>query len=275
MAEPNAGFIPDSEIARTHGSKLAESANFKGLSQNMDPELYEPPRRFVYVYSVVDPRPTPLMRYLPPLVKNLRIPELKPGERYTLVTKISDPMLQPDYDVDSGQKKVHRHNGLKVAQDIVYPENVTLDQDFQLKPEHVYAEGNNYGHLGVFWSLNNPPTEEEISKAVARKERYYRALLEQARVLETSDPKRMNEVLSINHHCAADYFGEEFAWHRTAKKPMACDNCGEPIKPGVAFHRSTDGIICVLDWKRTVDAGVRKPEDVPESKRWWKEKVKA
>ena len=255
---------------RSQAMSAAENQRF--ISPFLDPELTRKPEYLVYVYSVVDPRPEQyhLVRNIPPLIRNLRINELKPGERFTLVTTLAHPVNQPD--VDTNDQRINRaHNAQKVAQSIVNPENVTLNQDAHIAPDKSFTEGNDYGKLGVFWSLNNPPTDEELNKAIRRKEAFYRMRLDQACALEASDPKSLYAFLTPTDHVAADYFGEEFSWHKVSQRSATCPNCGETMRAGAAYHRNVDGILCVIDWKRCVEAGVKKRADVPEEKRWWDE----
>lgn len=268
---------------------MSDSENLKYVSPYLDPDLTRKPEYFVYVYSVVDPRPDGyhLIRNAPPLIHNLVIAELKPSERYTLVTKLPHPVNQAGVDTQE-QRVNYAHNAQRVAQDIVNPENITLNQDATLRAEQSFTEGNDYGKLGVFWSLNGPgasefghleePTDEEVAKATARKEKFYRRRLDQARALEASDPKSLQLFLTPTDHVAVDYFArvyesdEQFAWHKVMRMPDKCPNCGEAVKKDVAFHASAalGGILCVIDWKRAVEAGVKKLKDVPESKRWSK-----
>lgn len=250
---------------------MSDSENLRHVPDFLDPELTRKPEYFVYIYSVVDPRPESyhLIRNAPPLIHNLQIAELKPGEAYTLVTKFAHPVNQAGVDTQE-QRVNYAHNAQRVAQDVVNPENITLNQDASMRPDQSFAEGNDYGKLGVFWSLNSPPTEEEVNKAVKRKETFYRRRLDQARALEASSPKDLFVYLTPTDHVAADYFGEEFSWHKVSRKPETCVNCGESVKAGVAFHASAalGGKVCVIDWQRAVEAGAIKLKDVPESKRW-------
>ncbi len=55
----------------------------------------------------------------------------------------------------------------------------------------------------------------------------------------------------------------------TAK--IDCPNCGSKIPMTAKFHYD-NGRICILDWEGAWLAGAVKKEDVPEPKRWWKEK---
>jgi hypothetical protein len=262
---------------RSRDMSLGE--NTKYISPFLDPELTRKPEYFVYVYSVVDPRPDSyhLIRNCPPLIRNLRIAELAPGERYTLVTKLPHPVNQPDVDTQD-QRINHAHNAQRVAQDVVNPENITMNQDATLAPEKTFTEGNDYGKLGVFWSLNDPPTDEEVAKAIKRKETFYRKRLDQARALEASSPASLQAYLTPTDHVAVDYFArvyesdEQFSWHKVMRMPDRCSTCGEAIKAGVAFHRTVDGLLCIRDWRGAVNAGVKTKADVPEDMRWWGKK---
>lgn len=250
--------------------KMSANENMFGVDPRLNVRSIRKPEYFVYVYSVVDPRPDGyhLQRSCSPLINNFRIPELQPGERWTLAAKVPEPVNQRWLDPASNQWRVDEHEGKRVAQDIVNPENVTLNQDASLPADKSFTEGNDFGKLGVFWSLNYPPTDEEVAKAIKRKEAFYRKRLDQARALEASDPKALHAYLTPTDHVAADYFGEQFSWHKLSLKPSTCPNCGESIKTGVAYHRNVDGVICVIDWRGAVNAGVKKLKDVPEDKRW-------
>lgn len=276
--------MPDATIASTsidetgmfNSRSMAETRRAQQADYGpdyVDPNQMRKPDFFVYVYSVVDPRPADkkLRRALPPLIPELEISEVKPNERYTLVTKIGSPMQQPLMR-ENGERYIGYHDARRIAMDIVNPDNLTLDQGKTVDASRSFSLGNDFGRLGVFWSLNNPPTDEEVALAIARKEAFYRSRLEQARVIETSDPKALYQYLTTTDHVAADYFGEEFSWHRKQVKPENCPNCGEPIKSGAAYHRNVDGIMCVIDWKRAVNAGVKTRDDVPMESRWWKDK---
>jgi hypothetical protein len=113
------------------------------------------------------------------------------------------------------------------------------------------------GAKGVFWSLNNPATEEEIKAAYARLEKRYKYLLDQARTVETSNPKMLSEILSPEHFQAAEYFHTETNWHTKVMHKDNCPRCGTPATVGAPFHALEGGGICVGDWKAAIKAGVR------------------
>jgi hypothetical protein len=256
-------------------NKASHDKNQAEFDSNVDPtlrpEIYHEPKFFVYVYSVVDQRPQgeKLVRMLPPLLPRLEIAELKEGEKWTLAATIPHPINQHDSNLN-GERFSTEHSALRMAMDIVNPANYSLDQD--RKPNSLTAVGDNYGVLGVFWSRNYPPTEEEVNKAIARKEAFYRERLDMAGRLEVSNPKALQEFISINDHIAADYFGLQFSWHKSLTKSFACEQCGEQIKNSeIAFHPMTSvpGVLCIRNWQKAVDAGVKTKADVPEGKRWW------
>ena len=255
--------------------RMSDGENLHGVDPWFNPGSVRKPDSFVYVYSVVDPRPDGyhLVRDCSPLIHKLQIAEVPHGERYALVTTIPQPVNQRWLDPASNQWRVDEHEARRVAQDVVNPENITLNPDASLAADKSFAEGNDYSKLGVFWSLNNPPTDLEIDKAIKRKEAFYRRRLDQARALEASSPKDLQAFLTPTDHVAADYFGEEFTWHRVSKKPETCSQCGESVKAGVAFHpmAAMPGVLCIRDWRAAVNAGVKKLKDVPEDKRWDKQ----
>jgi hypothetical protein len=143
--------------------------------------------------------------------------------------------------------------------DILNPDNLGLDQDAViLNPTSI---GNNLGEKGVFWSLNEVPTHEELQKAQKRMEEYYRRLVDKANTTQAAEPGKLPDILTPEHLAAAAYleenFGMQFVWHTRMARLEDCAICGEKAKAGVAFHRTDDGGVCVRDWARAVKAGAR------------------
>jgi hypothetical protein len=69
------------------------------------------------------------------------------------------------------------------------------------------------GAKGLFWSLTNPPGKMQIKLAKKRMEKRYTMLLEQARTVQSTDPKQLKSILTPEHHAAAEYFGGNYIWH--------------------------------------------------------------
>jgi hypothetical protein len=225
-----------------------------------DPSMTRPPEYYVYLYTISKREFTV---YRAPLIRSLIIPACGPTERYRLVTRLSQPFPQPDTDPKNGDVIVHdrgkSHDARYIAQDICNPDNMTLDQNAYvgMNDRLVSGYGTNLSAQGVFWSLSNPPAEEEIKAAERRREIYYGKLWEQANMLAAADPKALAVALTQDHHMAAEYFGREASWHQILRPMADCPNCGEKIKPGIAFHKNQElGIICVIDPGRARAAGV-------------------
>ncbi len=257
MAEVNA-------TAPMHNAGLSESmtkANNRTFNFNLQDYLYgRKPDFFVYLYNVSEQS---FDVYRPPLFANIHIPGRKRGEEYAVAARLPSPLLAPQGSVDSDELTTNLMDTRRVCMDICNPDNLSLDQNAVIaKPTNI---GNNLSSKGVFWSLNSPPTEEEVKQAVTRMEAYFNKVLEKMKAMETSDPKGMLELIGPEAHTAADYFGIETSWHGKRSRPMDCPNCGDRIKAGVAFHKTDEGTLCILDWKRAVASGVRTRQQAIDS----------
>jgi len=247
----------NASLGRQHGFTSPTSVAL-GAEKNLqdgswDANLFRPPDYWVYIFTVSD-REFAISQ--PPLIRSFTIrPKIK-GQRYTLVAKLPCPFLQIDREGAVGDLMVRAHQGEKVAQSICNPNNPTLNQDASLPAQTILGLGVDLNCQGVFWSRNAKPTEDELKGAERRRERYYEALLERARTLEISNPKELEYLINQDYHMAAEYFGVETSWHRKLVKFEECPNCAEQIKPGVAFHRHSSGIICIVDPERAAKAGV-------------------
>lgn len=190
-----------------------------------------------------------------PLIKELVIPARKEGEKYALVTSLPSPFKFPKGNVDSNDIDIVIIDGRRMAMDIINPDNLTLDQDAVITGS--FSVGQNMGRLGVFWSLNEVPTETELAAATRRLETYYRSLLTEARAVETSNPQALPAVLTPATHAAADYFHETFNWHKKEVHLENCPRCGSPARVGAPFHPMEGGGLCIGDWDAAIRAGVR------------------
>ena len=190
-----------------------------------------------------------------PIIKEMTIPARKEGEKYARVTKLPSPFKMPKGNVDSNDIDIVILDGRRMAMDIVNPDNLSLDQDAVITGS--FSVGQNMGNLGVFWSLNEEPTEAELAAATRRMEKHYRSLLTDARSIETSNPQALPAVLTPTLHAAADYFHETFNWHKRETHKENCSRCGMPANFGAPFHALEGGGLCVGDWDAAIKAGVR------------------
>ena len=268
MVEANYSFTG---INKTLSAKQASVFNLDAVFSPYNYLLSKEPDYYVYLYNVSDQH-FKVTRM--PVLRDAIIPgklgegiskeafdKLKESGRATpkwvLATKLPSPVVIPRTTTESDQVTFDAEDGRRFAMDIVNPENLGIDQDAVIDPTYVFSQGNNLGAKGVFWSRNFPPTEEEVKAAEKRLGLFYEAKLREARAVETSAPAKLLDMLSPEHHFAADHFGEQFSWHGKKVKAIICDQCGERTRENAAFHKMEDGGLCILSWPRAVTAGVR------------------
>lgn len=211
-----------------------------------------------------------------PIFRNVMIPACPKDKRYITFMRINHPVQIPTADPNdvSGPVKMVVESAKRAALCVCNPSYIGNDLSVQDNPPPAWAQiasGEcNLTRQGIFASMNETPTEEELKKAENRRVAYYKQIFEEANGLNRSDPKRLQEVLNQDHHLAAEMFGQDVDWHRVTTPKVECPNCGEKVKEGIAFHYS-NGARCVLDWERAYLAGAVKKEEVPEPFRWWAE----
>ena len=219
------------------------------------------------------------------LTGRVEVPACQPGQRYVQFhLPLPEPFPQRVEDVfGTGADPFVYHRGRagakRIAQDICNPSNPTLNQKIddygKIDPYFAVQNGTNFAKHGVFWSVNNPPSDEELQDAEARRDRFLRGCINLYDQFSREDPKQLTRLMQENGfdirdvRIALEHFGEDRQGFEKHVPKSDCPNCGEKIKAGVAFHKDSDGDLCVIDWKRTCEAGKRTREQVPEGKRWW------
>jgi hypothetical protein len=232
-------------------------ANNGSFNFNANEYLFSRPAEFqVYIFSISE-RSYEVFR--PPYFKKLVLIGKKNKDQYVKCASLPHPLNVPDCNVDSSEISTKPMDARRVAMDIINPDNLGFDQDAVIS--NPTSIGNNLGEKGVFWSLNEIPTDEELARAKHRMETYYKTLTDKANTVHASDPGKLPDLLTPEYLAAAAYneenFGMSFAWHAKQVRLEVCDICGERAKAGVAFHRTDDGGVCVRDWARAVKAGAR------------------
>jgi len=196
----------------------------------------------------------------PPIISTMKLVGKSPKQKYATCARFPQPLLTPQSNVDSNEVTIAPMDCRRFVMDIINPDNLgnrPEDQDAIITSRS--NVGNDLGAKGVFWSLNEVPTDAEISSAIARMEKYYKTLTEKANTVEASSPKDLPDTLTPEHHTAAEYlskvFGTQFKWHTAMARLEDCELCGQKIKSGIAFHRTEEGGLCVRDWVRAVKSG--------------------
>lgn len=221
-----------------------------------DANMFRAPEFYVYIHTISERE---FIVQQPPLFPSVILPACKPGQKCSKVLAIPSPLNQIDREGAVGDLIVRAHDARMCAASLLNPNNPTLDQDRVTNMNvqgYAYGFGTNLHDQGLFWSLNEKATPEEIAKAEARRERYYRGLIEKARTLEISNPKELETLINQDYHMAAEFFHLETTWHHKYVKFGECPLCGEQIKLGVAAHKNSLGTVCIIDKERAKQMGL-------------------
>ncbi|MGH7441584.1 MAG: hypothetical protein ACREKE_02800, partial [bacterium] len=254
-----------SSLAVEQTREMSHQENVKNLPIGFvgfttDPNVDRPPDYYIHIYNI-----SPMSFFLtkPPLAPIFNIPPCEPGTPYRLIASLPNVVNQKHIDSSTGQILNTGFRGEAVANDILNPSN-TSGTPWSDKEDWMNV-GTDLTTQGCFWSRENPPSAADLAKAKSRMERRFTQIVEEGNKLHTAG--KLAEI-NPDHHQAAAYFHLQTPWHRTYEAPVSCPSCGEEIKAGVAFHRNSANTICILDWKRSVEAGIKDLMDVPFDQRW-------
>jgi len=264
-------MVATSEVKRVHGFEdplakpVMQSSNVPEMYDPSMPRMY-PIHRHIYIYSVAK-------RGFKVKHPYFKAGELKgctgkdAGERYVKCYAVPDPPQQLAYDGD-GKRKVEVEPGdvagWRVAIDILNPNNPSNDPYHKMGPnaEAYFSIGKNVNlvKFGLFPSLNDPPTEAELVRAEQARDESYQELVDEAFQEQASNPQGFRNWLRNNPDItiAMEALGVQADWHRAPEMKMSCPNCGDTVKSGIAFHKSSAGVLCIIDKKRAAEAGVTK-----------------
>jgi hypothetical protein len=244
----------------------------KGVISKQDPNYFDntlprmwPVLRHIYIYSVARRDFQKKHCYF-----NGTLQGCKNNERYVLCYSLADPPQQLSADVERGGTRVEveprAEAGWRVAIDILNPNNPGMDPYLKLNPQQasLYSTGQNVDLIkyGLFPSLHNPPLEDEIQRAEQARDEQYMNLWNEALQEHETNPQGFRLWLR-NHPDVSEAgrsLGMEAEWLTTPVSKMACPNCGDVIRSGIAFHKSTAGVLCIIDRKRAIEAGAIKEQ---------------
>lgn len=215
-------------------------ANPENFNVFFSGQMMREPKRMIYVHSVAKRGFGPLSR---PTMPKISLRGCENGERYVISAVIPDPIPQSAPDEANGGFRIYEHNGLLAAQDLLAPAGA--------------SRNTNLLNEGLFVSLNEIPTEEEIRKAEKARDDRFRYLTREALRLAAVSTRDLNEWLQEypDTHIAMDSLGLTAPWHQRNEVQATCPNCGDQVKQGIAFHQSSAGILCVLDPARALKSG--------------------
>lgn len=259
----------------------------EGLMKENNPDMYDsrmprlyPTHRLIYIYSVAKRDFVKSHVYFKGVLRGC-----KAGERYVHCCSIPDPPQQISIDAERGGKRVdvepRDEAGWRVAIDILNPNNPSTDPYMHMdgKTTAYYAIGQNVDlvRYGLFPSLNNLPTEEELLRAEKARDKSYGNLVDEAFQEQASNPQLFRRWLREHPdiNVAMEALGVKADWSTKVEVQQACPNCGDSVKAGVAFHRSSAGVLCIIDPERAAKAGVKADSETPRQVRPYRRKATA
>lgn len=191
-----------------------------------------------------------------PLFPGLTLRGCRNGERCVLAAQIPDPIPQASPDLERGGRRMDYHDGWMCAIGLLYPESGDRDWIKGGQSEGI-SEGTNLIAQGLFPSLKNPASESDIRAAEGFRDRRYKRLTDQAFRAAAKSSRALSDFLHMHEdvHDAMDALGLKADWHQKHDVLAKCPNCGDDIPSSVAFHKSSVGIICVIDPERAFKAG--------------------
>jgi hypothetical protein len=228
-----------------------EDANHSQTTLLASDEVINQPY-FVYIINVLNRE---WFVEQPPLFSSYKIPACPKGQKFSwnkLGAFIMEPYTKPG-TFDTFYTKV---DGRKVATSLLNPSAFpgTVWESQLQNWDAPDQFGNNLNAFGVFWTLSDPndPADAEALDEEVRifKERSQRTLNELIRAAEQLAAQNDLKSISPLMHYAMDYFGKQAPWHMAAEHMVACPNCGDLVKDGIAYHKNSFGEKCIIDAKK-------------------------
>src|ERR1700692_894163 len=147
----------------------------------LDPDNLRKPEYVVYLHTISR------RSHMQPngIYRNIAIPACPKDKRSHCFMQIQHPVQMPHLNPDdvNGAPALKLENAKRVALGICNPDYAGMDlsiQDKELNPESTLSSGEcNLNRQGIFASMNEVPTEDELRRAEARREAYYRFRLQE------------------------------------------------------------------------------------------------
>jgi hypothetical protein len=263
MPEYQAKIVTDSPVALQQARALTNAENTKYLQifdPGLDANAMRPPDYFLYIFNTV---PFRFDVRRPPHHPCIIFKPCPAGKPYEMVMSVPNVVNIKDINHVSGAIQVVGLHGERFATDLLNPANTTNDIWLEVTDEEaawIDRGSDDLTRRGLFWSRKEVPEETELAKCKQRLVKFYRSLIAQAEEYARSGN---NRDIGEEHHRAADFFHLRSNWHIIAEIPDICMNCGEALKPGLAYHINSIGKVCVIDWARTVNAGIKTWDEAP------------
>lgn len=269
----------DTEMAKNHNRSLSKINPPIG---NVSRESIRPTEYFVGLYSI-NKRRMPESPYAfiveNAAYKQVCIPTCPSDKRYIKVMDIPHPVQTIEADPHNmGEVVVRVDTAKRVAMSIINPDVIGHSM------EHLPARSSlmraeiswncDLINQGIFFTTADEGTPDFERVLLATEDRMaaaYRRLLDGTLGMSEAEVRiLLSGPRGLDLRTAAEHFGEDYSWTRRRAPKIDCPNCFDKIPQGAAFHKNELlGVMCVLDWRRAVEAGVKTKDQVPEGKEWW------
>jgi hypothetical protein len=246
--------------ATPNARRLTETMNREknyGFVFNGDANLRHEPRYFVKIYNLSEFEHKVERPWVHPqrFGNLIVIPECLPGEPYSKPFRIPDIVQMRTERPGSVELGVRGVDGRFLAQDALNPDDPTGNWK-TMKPipaGQAMNEGTNLYNFGVFWTIEDEPTPEELAKARERLEGTYNHLIEEANLLALEGAKGMSAIGHL-HRRAANYFGINTDWNRKFTRKIECPECGAA---NIQTASVCSACPMVFSWERALRNGLR------------------
>jgi hypothetical protein len=165
---------PDRKLSKrmTDGNNIAGQPFLAGGVERLFENDY-----LVWMYNIS----TVAAEFYHPNIGTVKVPS-NIGGKYVVVTSLPNVVKIPKHNIDGNDISFLLEDGRRIAIDLIHSDNLSINQNQFIDPKYKTAIGNNYGERGVFWSLSNPPGEDDLKEAYVRMEAFYMDLLQRAGV---------------------------------------------------------------------------------------------
>ena len=233
---------------RKKAQEYSESVDGAIEFSAVDPIMQRVKKYYIYIFSLFPEKKLVEKGSL----GKFTIPACLPSARVSTPLRLPSVVIDQYFDAASQTMKLNYTEGEFVAQDIVHPFLEGMDAERSI--------GQNLDDFGIFWTLNEIPTEAELATARGKMEKNYRRQLENATQLETTGKLQFITPLM---RLAATYFHENRPWNQIYRRLETCYACGGDIKAGVIIHSC--GAVQPGMWAAAVKAGLKTKQQAEDA----------
>lgn len=172
---------PRYAVSKVHHPSVTTGGNYP-RRLDLSPLARIPEQKpFVFIYSLnerdLNMRPHP---FFP---KGVPVPGRKENERYSFVMSLPEVLFPIKFIPEEVTFVPLEISGVRVAVDLINPDNLGTDLDALVPPEQSFSIGNDLARKGVFYSLTKPPADRDVVAAENRLRKYYKDVFDKARSL--------------------------------------------------------------------------------------------